>query len=289
MCTPQGTAALGCDQESCDEENAAPPRSPSLTAPGEEYKKAIYTKDIRDTDSDGPFEYVARPYEEGIPIETLDDQLLQSVADAAIAAVSNVDPDAQEAYGDWIRDERRLACIAALQGLRGRKLVWWLDSPRPLRVVAARGQKYELSVVGLPGGSMLPPAAYPRGSVIFCACRSDSLRCRLRFDITGKTETPIELMKRSLTFGDKSLLLSGGSCHEFIGLPVASAFVRQPCSLPLPICQSGASAGWAHRLAAATRRELRAERGRGERGDSRRRAYHRPPLIGSTKCRDAGG
>ena len=228
MCTPQGTAALGCDQESCDEENAAPPRSPSLTAPGEEYKKAIYTKDIRDTDSDGPFEYVARPYEEGIPIETLDDQLLQSVADAAIAAVSNVDPDAQEAYGDWIRDERRLACIAALQGLRGRKLVWWLDSPRPLRVVAARGQKYELSVVGLPGGSMLPPAAYPRGSVIFCAPLLGQFTVRrLRFDITGKTETPIELMKRSLTFGDKPLLLSGGSCHEFIGLPgVASAFVQ---------------------------------------------------------------
>ena len=80
--------------------------------------------------------------------------------------------------------------------------------------------------------------------VIFCAPLLGQFTVRrLRFDITGKTETPIELMKRSLTFGDKPLLLSGGSCHEFIGLPgVASAFVQPAAPPPLPICQSGASA-----------------------------------------------
>ena len=40
------------------------------------------------------------------------------------------DPGAQEAYGDWIREERSTACTDALAGLRGRKSVHSKYDPR---------------------------------------------------------------------------------------------------------------------------------------------------------------
>ena len=248
---------VSCDSESCDDGSVPPPRpaNPSLTAPGEEFKKAIYTKEeaqggVTTTDSKQPFNYTLRPgsVREYPPV---DDALLKAIVEAAEAAVSNVDNDGQEAYGDWIRNEERLACIAALEGLRGRKLVWWLDSPRPLRSVVARSPKYEVSIVALPGDATLPAAAFPRGSNIFCVplLGQFSVR-RLRFDITGRVETPIELMKRTLNFGVKPLLLSGGSCHEFTGtVGVASAFlqlVMLPPTSNFPAEHSGGdgSIGW---------------------------------------------
>lgn len=113
-------------------------------------------------------------------------------------------------------------------GLRARKLAWWLDAPRPLRAVVARGLKFEASVVALPSGCDLPPAAFPRGSVLFCAPLLGQFNVRrVRFDITGKDAPPIELMKRTLRQGDAPLFLSGGSCHEFrSGAGIASAFLQ---------------------------------------------------------------
>ena len=58
--------------------------------------------------------------------------------------------------------------LYALDGLRGRKKAWWIDSPRPLRSVLSRGRRHEISVVALPGGTELPPAAFPAGSLLFC-------------------------------------------------------------------------------------------------------------------------
>ena len=277
------TADIACDEESCEPDDASPqtslPQNPALTAPGEQFKQAVYTK----TPGGGPAEpaagdvtFTPRPdAARGYP--PLDDELLAAVVAAAERAVSDPDASAQEAYGDWIRDEYREACLDALAGLRGRKLVrcaqphtalarvpcltctcacrarqvWWLDSPRPLRAVAARGAKYEVSVVALPGGCSLPPAAFPRGSVIYLIPLLGQLTVRrLRFDITGKTSTPIELMKRVLKAGVKPYFLSGGCCHSFEGVPgVASAYLQlamMPPTSNFPPGHSGGegSVGW---------------------------------------------
>ena len=120
-----------------------------------------------------------------------------------------------------------------------------------MRVVAARGAKYEISIVGLPGGTSLPAAAFPRGSVLFCQPLLGQFTVRrLRFDITGKTSTPIELMKRVLVAGAKPYFLSGGCCHSFEGVPgVASAFLQlammPPTSrFPPGHCGGEGSIGW---------------------------------------------
>ena len=153
---------------------------------------------------------------------------LERVIDAVSECLSNVDIGAQESYGDWCRKDERNALLQSLIGLRARKLAWWLDAPLPLRSIAARGLKYELSVVALPGGSVLPPAAFTRGSVMFCAPLLGQFDVRrVRFDITGKDAPPIELMKRTLRQGDKPLFLSGGSCHEFKSVAgIASAYLQ---------------------------------------------------------------
>ena len=245
--------------------------NPNLCAPGEEYKEAVYTKgdyhgtaSIYGDDDDGGEPFVPADPEVGwVPLDGGEKlqhapappqplgPLLEELVAAAEACVLDPDPDAQEAYGDWCRDGARERLVEALRGLRGKKLAWWLDAPRPLRAVIARGSKYEISVVCLPNGQTLPPAAWPRGSVSFCQplLGRFSVR-RLRFDITGKVETPIELMKRQLTFGDKPLMLSGGSCLEFTGVPGAAAAFLQVAMLPptsnLPRQGSAAdgSIGW---------------------------------------------
>ena len=152
---------------------------------------------------------------------------LQSVLVAAQRAVANPDLDAQESYGDWCRDVERCGVLDSLRGIRGRKKAWWLDSPRPLRVVVARGAKHEVSIVALPGSQELPPAAFPRGSIIACQPLLGQFDVRrVRFDITGKGDA-IELMRRTLKQGDAPLVLSGGSCHEYRCAPgVAAAFLQ---------------------------------------------------------------
>jgi hypothetical protein len=230
------------------------PINPFLAAPGEAFKKAVYTKadapmatGLPD-DDDEPFPVKALPYVSPALDES---EELRQVLEKTRAAVSNFDVDAQEAYGDWCREPERQALIAALDGLRGRKLVWWLDAPKPVRSVLARDPKHEISIVGLPSGMALPPAAFPRGSIIFCVPLLGQFTVRrLRFDITGKVETPIELMKRTLKFGGKPQLLAGGSCHEFVCAAGATACFLQVVMLPptsnLPARAAAAdgSIGW---------------------------------------------
>ena len=227
--TTAQTADLACDEESCGD--GEPQQRPGLTAPGEGFKQAVYTRGSGGDDA-GPavvdFTYTPRP-DVALDYAPLDDRLLEAVVGAAERAVADPDPGGQEAYGDWIREELSAPCTDALTGLRGRKLVWWLDAPRPLRAVAARAAKFEVSVVALPGGCSLPPAAFPRGSVIYCAPLLGQFTVRrLRFDITGKSATPIELMKRVLKAGaGKPTLLPGGPCHSYEGVPgVASAYLQ---------------------------------------------------------------
>ena len=228
-------------------EGVVTPVNPWLAAPGESFKEALYTKPKllekmedgtffeQEKEGDGTFQPEFVRYErrtfigERAPLP----DLLKTVVEATEAAIANVNAGGQEAYGDWMGDKERLQLIEALRGLRGRKLVWWLDAPRPLRVVAARSAKYEISIVCLPRGQQLPPAAVPRGSVILCQPLLGQFDVRrLRFDITGKASVaPIELMRRTLRYGDVKLgaplLLSGGSCHEFVGKPgIASAFLQ---------------------------------------------------------------
>ena len=228
--------------------------NPFLAAPGEDFKKAVYTKADSEIatgipeEEDEPPQIIALPYASS---DIAQNDELRAVRDSVINAIENIDPDGQEAYGDWIREDMRKAVLAALTGLRGRKLFWWLDAPRPVRVVIARDTKFEIALVGLPGGATLPAAAFPRGSVMFCQplLGSFTLR-RLRFDITSKVEAPIELMKRTLKAGDKPLLMPGGACHEYFGLPgVASAYLQVamlPPTSNMPARGSAAdgSIGW---------------------------------------------
>lgn len=229
-----------------------------LCAPGEDYKAQVYTKADFDptlrVDDDAPLGAAATTDTAVAAVETCSeweacepgavaawapaaetgtgppplDSLLAAVVAATEECITNPDADAQEAYGDWCQKPRREALIEALGGLRGRKLAWWLDAPRPLRAVVARGAKYEVSIVCLPSGLALPPAAFPRGSVLLAQPLLGSLFVRrLRYDITGSTATPIELMKRRLSYGDKPQMLAGGSCHEFVGVAgTASAFLQ---------------------------------------------------------------
>ena len=130
--TTAQTADLACDEESCGD--GEPQQRPGLTAPGEGFKQAVYTKGS-DGDDAGQavvdFTYTRRP-DVALDYTPLDDRLLEAVVGAAERAVADPDPGGQEAYGDWIREELSAPCTDALTGLRGRKLVWWLDAPRPL-------------------------------------------------------------------------------------------------------------------------------------------------------------
>ena len=77
------------------------------------------------------------------------------------------DVDAKDRDGTWCIEANRLALLEALRGTRGRKQLWWMDAPRPLRCIASRGERHEISVVALPTGCLLPAHAFPSGSVIF--------------------------------------------------------------------------------------------------------------------------
>ena len=176
---------------------------------------------------------------------------MKKIVCAVKEAVANIDESGQEAYGDWIRDAERGRLLDCLRGLRGQKQVWWLDSPRPLRSVVSRGRKYEVSVVALPGSCVLPSAAWPRGSLLYCSPLVGQFEVRrLRYDITGKDTVPLELMRRVLKQGDNTLSMPGGSCHEFKSTPgIASVFVQvamlPPTShLPTGGGHGGGTIGW---------------------------------------------
>ena len=180
-----------------------------------------------------------------------DAEIIPRLIAATRAAVANVDEGGQEAYGDWCRQLERGRILDALRGVRAQKMTWWLDSPRPLRAVVTRDTRLEISVVALPGSCVLPAAAWPRGSVLLCHPLHGQFEVRrLRFDITGKTEKPMELMKRVLRQGDSTLLMPGGSCHEFTSTPgIGSAFLQvamlpPTSSLPTTGGRGEGSIGW---------------------------------------------
>ena len=104
-------------------------------------------------------------------------------------------------------------------------MAWWLDSPRPLRSIVDRGRRHEISVVALPGGTELPAASFPAGSLLFCRPLIGQIEVRRIRQDGSRT---LELMRRTLAPSDpKALALGGGSCHEFRASPgVASAFLQ---------------------------------------------------------------
>ena len=55
-------------------------------------------------------------------------------------------PDGCEYYGDWVDKAQKALLLEQLRGLRGRKLVWWLDSPLP-GVALALARRMPLDVV----------------------------------------------------------------------------------------------------------------------------------------------
>ena len=116
------TADIACDEESCGDEQ--PRQKPGLTAPGEEFKQAVYTKSgdgAAPAVAEAEFAYTPRP-DAAFAYPGLEDSLLEAAVGAAERAVADPDPAGQEAYGDWIREELSAACTDALAGLRGRKL-----------------------------------------------------------------------------------------------------------------------------------------------------------------------
>ena len=152
---------------------------------------------------------------------------LDTVVDAALAALEDESclGQGKERDGSWCAQPRVLELQRSLRGLRGRKLAWWLDAPRPLRSVTANGARHEVSIVALPGASMLPAAAYPAGSVILVQPLLGQIECRrVRIEPNAPSR---ELMRRTLKHTDACMNLVGGACHEWYGTAgVASAFLQ---------------------------------------------------------------
>ena len=145
-------------------------------------------------------------------------------ASAALADESALD-QGKERDGSWCPPARVLDLERSVRGLRGRKLAWWLDAPRPLRAVTSIGLRHEISIVALPGSTSLPPAAYPSGSIILVQPLLGQIECRrLRMEARGP---PLELMRRTLKHTDSCMNLGGGASHEWKGTAgVASAFLQ---------------------------------------------------------------
>ena len=76
--------------------------------------------------------------------------LLEAVLESVNTALETCDIDAKDRDGSWCFDANQQRVAGAMEGLRGRKMAWWLDSPRPLRSIVDRGRRHEISVVALP-------------------------------------------------------------------------------------------------------------------------------------------
>lgn len=149
------------------------------------------------------------------------DPLLEAVA----TALDTCDVDAKDRDGTWCFSANQDLVSDAMAGLRGRKKAWWIDSPRPLRAVVSRGKRHEIAVVALPGGTELPAASFPAGSLLFCRPLLGQVEVRrVRADGAGVLET----MRKTITPAEPAALaLGGGPCHEFRGAPgVASAYLQ---------------------------------------------------------------
>ena len=152
---------------------------------------------------------------------------LESVVEATFAALADESAlaEGRERDGSWCVQERVQVLEDAMSGLRGRKLAWWLDAPRPLRAVPSSGPRHEVSIVALPGASSLPAAAYPAGSIIIVKPLLGQINCRrLRLEANKPS---LELMRRTMKYTDPCMNLFGGACHEWSGTAgVASAFLQ---------------------------------------------------------------
>ena len=168
------------------------------------------------------------------PPPLLTPPLLTSVVDAAIAAASSYNEQGKERDGSWCCEPERRALESTLRGLHGKKLAWWLDAPRPLRALVASGAHHEVSIICLPGGVSLPPAAYPSGSVLFAQPLVGQLKIRrLRLsEVAGSDEAPIELMSRSISAGGEPLSLYGGCVHEWGAMQGIASAMLQVVLLP---------------------------------------------------------
>ena len=168
------------------------------------------------------------------PPPLLTPPLLTSVVDAAIAAASSYNEQGKERDGSWCCEPERRALESTLRGLHGKKLAWWLDAPRPLRALVASGAHHEVSIICLPGGVSLPPAAYPSGSVLFAQPLVGQLKIRrLRLsEVAGSDEAPIELMSRSISAGGEPLSLFGGCVHEWGAMQGIASAMLQVVLLP---------------------------------------------------------
>mmetsp|Transcript_29857 Transcript_29857/g.96365 ORF Transcript_29857/g.96365 Transcript_29857/m.96365 type:complete len:576 (-) Transcript_29857:369-2096(-) len=157
------------------------------------------------------------------------DALLREVQRAAEAAVKVTNYQGKERDGSWCVDQFRQDLLASMSGLRCRKLAWWLDAPRPLRAVTARGDRFEIAVIALPGGSSIEGAAYPNGAIILAQPLLGEVQCRrVRLE---QGRSPVEMMRRKLrNVGEDApapLMLSGGCCHEWSASPgIGSAFLQ---------------------------------------------------------------
>ena len=177
---------------------------------------------------------------------------LEAVVKNAVAALEvDRDNNGRERDGSWCEESAKNALVQSALGLRGKKTGWWLDAPRPLRAVVAAGDRYEVSVLCLPGGTSLPGAAYPAGSVIVCQPLLGQLTCRrvrIEEHAGGGEDRVQELMKRTLSRGDaKPYTLFGGCCHEWKGTPgVASALLHTVILPPTSAFPAGShgAIGW---------------------------------------------
>ena len=160
--------------------------------------------------------------------------VLSSVINAAVAAASSYNGQGKERDGSWCCEPERRALESSLRGLRGKKLAWWLDAPRPLRALVDNGPHHEISIICLPGGGSLPPAAYPSGAVMFAQPLIGQLKIRrLRLsEVAGSTAPPIELMTRDISAGGEPLSLLGGCVHEWSAQPGVASAMLQVVLLP---------------------------------------------------------
>lgn len=162
--------------------------------------------------------------------------LLDAVEEAASVCLSKQRGDGREGGLAWCDEPSREALERTLQGLRGRKLAWWLDTPVPLRAAYTRGARLDISVVALPGGTILRASAYPSGALILVAPLLGQSELRQLAPQDGAA--PQELERTTLRADDALIDLAGGALHEWRGTPgVASAFLQVvllPPSLRFP-------------------------------------------------------
>ena len=167
-----------------------------------------------------PGNNAVRPPPTGIP-----SPLIAQIEEAALECLAVENAEGRDRDLSWMVASERAALEKTLFGLRGRKLAWWLDAPRPLRALAAKGPRHDISVVALPGGTRLPPASYPEGSLILVEPLLG------QFDVR-RIRGDQELMRKTLRAADSCMDLAGGCLYEWQGAPGVASALLQVVLLP---------------------------------------------------------